>query len=127
MAKFTGKNMTSSFGGTSISCLTSLETNETVDVYTASCAEGSYKVRAVGLADAMFTLNMLLDTSDHDTIIAALAPGSTGAFAASTNGTLGPQYVAASSYVESLAVSAPVEGFVTATATVGVDGALTTS
>jgi hypothetical protein len=128
MAKFTGKNMVATFGSNGLTCLTSIESNESADIYTASCAGDTYKSRAVGLTDAQFTLTMMLDTTDYATLVPALAPGTTGAFSASTNGTnQGPQYAAASSYIESLAVSYPVEGFVSATVVVGVDGALTTS
>ena len=125
--KFTGKNMVATFGSTGISCLTALETNQSADVYTAACAGDTHKVRAIGLTDAQFTLTMMLDTTDQATLLAALEPGTSGAFSASTNTTIGPQYAAASSYIESLAVSVPVEGFVSATAVVGIDGALTTS
>lgn len=127
MAKFTGKDMVATFGSTGIDCLTALETNESADVYTAACAGDTHKSRAVGLTDAQFTLTMMLDTTTQAALLAALAPGTTGAFTASTNTTVGPTYSAASSYVESLAVSAPVEGFVTATAVIGVDGALVTA
>ena len=127
MAKFTGKNMVATFGGTAIDCLTAFETNESADIYTASCAGDTYKVRAVGLTDAQFTLTMMLDTTTQAALIAALAPGTTGAFSCSTNTTVGPTYAAAASYVESLAVSNPVEGFVSATAVIGVDGALVTA
>jgi len=127
MAKFTGKNMVATFGSTGIDCLTTLETNESADIYTASCAGATHKSRAVGLTDAQFTLTMLLDTATYATLVPALKPGTTGAFSASTNGTQGPTYAAAASYIESLNVSYPVEGFVTATAVVGVDGALTTA
>ena len=127
MAKFTGKNMVATFGALGITCLTSLETNQSADIYTAACAGDTHKVRAVGLTDAQFTLSMMLDTTDQDTLLAALEPGTSGAFSASTNTTVGPQYQATSSYVESLAVSVPVEGFVSATAVIGIDGDMTTS
>lgn len=127
MAKFTGKNMVATFGGTAIGCLTSIDTNETADIYTASCAGDSYKVRAVGLTDAKFTLSGMLDSATATTLLSALAPGTSGAFSASTNGTYGPSYAAAASYSESLSVTVPVEGFVAFTAVIGVDGALTTS
>jgi hypothetical protein len=124
MAKFTGSEMTASFGGVPVGCLTGIETSESADVYTAACAGVTYKVRAVGNIDASFTLTFLLDTTTHAAELAAFAAGSTGAFTCSTNGTLGPQYSAASSIAESLNTSVPVEGFVTATLVVGVDGAL---
>ena len=127
MAKFTGKNMVATFGGVRLSCLTSIETNQAADIYTASCAGDTYKVRAVGLTDASFTLSFMLDTATQGSELAALQPGATGAFSASTNTSIGPQYAAAASYVESLNTSIPVEGFVSGTAVVGVDGALTTS
>ena len=127
MAKYTGKNMVATFGGVTLSCLTGIETSEAADIYTAACAGQTYKVRAVGNIDAAFTLSFLLDTGTQAAELAALAPGSTGAFSASTNTTVGAQYAAAAAYIENLNTSVPVEGFVTGTATVGVDGALVTS
>ena len=125
MAKYTGSNMAATFGGVGVDCLTGIETSEQADIYTASCAGGSYKVRAVGLVDAMFTLTFLLDTTTQAAELVAFAAGSTGAFTCSTNGTIGATYNVAAAYVESLNTSVPVEGFVTATMVVGVDGAMT--
>jgi hypothetical protein len=124
MAKFTGKNMTATFGGTALLCLTGIETNQAADIYTAACSGLTYKVRAVGATDASFTLSFLLDTTTHAAEMAQLQPGTTGAFTCSTNGTLGPTFSAAAAYSESLNVSVPVEGFVSGTAVIGVDGAL---
>lgn len=125
MAKFTGKNMAATFGSTALECLTGIETNQAADIYTAACAGQTYKVRAVGATDATFTLSFLVDTTTHAAELAAIDPGTTGAFTCSTNGTLGPQYSAAAAYSESLSLSVPVEGFVSGSVVIGVDGALT--
>lgn len=127
MAKYTGKNMVATFGGVAVSCLTGVETSESADMYTAACANQAYKSKAVGNIDASFTLTMLLDTTTHAAELAAFAAGSSGAFSCSTNTTVGAQYAAASAYIESLNSSVPVEGFVTATMVVGVDGDLVVS
>jgi len=127
MAKYTGSNIVATFGGVAIGCITGMETSESADVYTVSCAGGSYKSRAVGLVDAQFTLTFVLDTTTHSAELAALAAGSSGAFSASTNTTVGATYAVASAFIESLNTSVPVEGFVTGTVTVGVDGAMTTA
>ena len=127
MAKYTGSNLAATFGTTGITAVTGMETTESADVYTVSCAGDSYKSRAVGLVDAQFTLTFVLDTTTHATLLAKIAAGTTGAFTASTNATAGAQYSVASSFIESLNTSVPVEGFVTGTVTVGVDGALTTT
>ena len=127
MAKYTGSELVATFGGVKIGCITGMETSESADVYTISCAGNDYKSRAVGLVDAQFTITFVLDTTTHGTELAALAAGSTGAFSASTKTSVGAQYAVASAFVESLNTSVPVEGFVTGTVVVGVDGAMTTA
>ena len=124
MAKFSGENLAATFGSNSWLCITSIETSETADVYTASCAGSSYKVRVVGSIDATFTINYLADTAgseqtDH-------RPGTSGTFTCSLNATDSAQYSAAA-LVESHNVSAPVDGIVTGTVVVGVNGELTVS
>lgn len=124
MAKFTGENMAATFGSATWLCITSIESNESADVYTQACAGSSYKARAVGPIDAMFTINYLADNAgtehtDH-------RPGTTGTFTASFNGTYGPDFVGAA-IIESHSQSAPVEGFVTGTVVIGIDGELTVS
>lgn len=127
MTKFTGKDMTATFGGVAFSCLTGIETNTSADVYTAACAGSAFKSRAVGTTDASFTVSFLIDTSTHAAELAAFVAGATGAFSCSTNTTLGPQYAAAAAIMESVNTSNPVEGFVSGTAQIGVDGTLVIS
>ncbi len=122
MAKFTGENITATFGGNTWLCITSIEVTETADVYTQACAGSSYKSRAVGPVDATIVVNYLADDggSEHTDF----RPGTSGTFTASINGTYSPSYEAAA-IIESHAQPAPVEGFVNGTVTFGVDGALT--
>lgn len=127
MTKFTGKSMAATFGGVALTCLTGVETNQQADIYTAACAGQTYKSRAVGNIDAAFTLNFLLDTDTHAAELAAINPGTTGAFSLSTNGTMGPQYQATTAYAENLSLSIPVEGFVGGSVTIGIDGEMTIS
>ena len=127
MAKFTGKSMTATFGGVALSCLTGIETNQSADVYTAACAGNTYKSRAIGLTDASFTLNFLLDTLTNGAELAIMEPGTTGTFSVSSNGTWGPSYQATDAYSESLNISLPVEGYVSGTCVIGIDGAMTIS
>lgn len=123
MAKFTGRNIAATFGATTWVCITSVEISETADVYTQACAGSSYKSRAVGPIDASFTINYLADgTGTEDT---SYRPGTTGSFSCSLNATLWGQYSATTAIIESHTVSAPVEGFVTGTVTIGIDGAMT--
>lgn len=122
MTKFTGKNMAATFGATGFVCLTSVELNQTADVYTQSCAGSTYKSRVVGSTDATFTISYLADTTGSEDT--ALVPGSTGTFTASLNATAWGQCSGAG-IIESHSISAPVEGFVTGTVVVGIDGALT--
>lgn len=122
MTKFTGKNMAATFGATGFVCITSIDLNQTADVYTQSCAGSTYKARVVGGTDASFTINFLADTTGTE--YSALEPGTTGTFTASLNTTNWAQYSGAG-IVESMSVSSPVEGFVTGTVVVGIDGALT--
>lgn len=123
MTKYTGKNMTATFGSTVFNCLTSLEYSGTADVVTAACAGSSYKARAVGTTDASFTLNYIFDTTGK-TELTNLAPGTTGTFTASTNGTYGPTF-SGSGIVESHDVTSPADNFVAGTVVIGIDGALT--
>jgi len=124
MTKFTGENMAATLGADGFVCITSIDVSETADVYTQACAGSSYKARVVGTIDAMFTINYLADTtSSEDT---AFTPGTTGTFTCSLNGTSWGQYTG-SGIVESSAVSSPVDGFVTGTVVIGIDGVLTKS
>ena len=122
MTKFTGKDMVATFGAAAITCLTSLESSQTADVYTQACAGSTYKSRVVGTTDASFVINFLMDTTGSES--SNLAPGTTGTFTASTNGTWPPTFSGAG-IVESLSISSPVDGFVTGTATIGIEGQLT--
>jgi hypothetical protein len=124
MSKFTGKNMVATFGSTGFTCLTSLESTENADVFTAACAGATYKARAIGTIDAKFTLNFLSDTATEEHV--NFRPGTSGTFTASLNGTWGPSFSGAGQ-IESISISSPVEGFVTGTLVVGIDGALTVS
>lgn len=123
MAKYTGANITATFGSTAWGCITSVEVTQTADVYAQSCAGASYKSKVVGPTDASFTISYLADAVAEQT---ALVPGTTGTFSCSLNATAAAQYTGAG-IIESHNVSAPVEGFVTGTVTVGIDGALTIS
>lgn len=122
MTKFTGKNMAATFGSTSFPCITSIEVNQTADIYTASCHSSTYKSRVVGSTDASFTINFLADTDGSE--YSAIVPGTTGTFTASLNTTNWAQYSGAG-VVESLNISSPVEGFVAGSVVIGIDGALT--
>ena len=124
MAKFTGENLAATMGAASWTCITSIDISENADVYTAACAGSSYKSRAVGTIDATITVNYIADTAgseqtDH-------RPGTSGTFTCSLNATASAQYSGAA-IIESHNVSAPVEGFVTGTVVIGIDGALTVS
>ena len=123
MAKFTGKDMVATFGAISFSCLNSLEVSMTADVYTISCACATYKSKVVGNTDAGFSLNYTFDNAAA-TELSGILPGTTGTFTASTNGTYAPTFSAAT-VVESHSISTPVEGMVSGTIGLAVDGALT--
>ena len=122
MAKFTGKNAAATFGGDTWSCITSIEASETADVYSQGCAGSDYKVRVVGTTDATITINYLADDGGSEQ--SDFRPGTSGTFSVSMNGTYGPDY-SGTGIIESHNVSAPVEGFVTGTVVIGIDGALT--
>lgn len=124
MAKFTGENIVATFGSATWLCITSVEVNETADIYTENCAGSSYKVRAVGPIDATITVNFLADTAGSE--YTSFRPGTSGTFTASINGTYSPQYEAAC-IVESLGQPSPVGGFVSGSVSFVVDGALTVS
>lgn len=122
MAKYTGENIVATFGAATWLCITSVEASENADVYTVSCAGSSYKSKIVGPIDATFTINYVADSAGTEDT--AHRPGTTGTFTCSLDGTSGTQYTAAGN-IESHSVSAPVEGFVTGTVVIGVNGELT--
>ena len=124
MTKYTGFDMTSSFGGTAFSCINSADVNIAADIYTAACAGETWKSRAAGANEASFTMNYTLDTTSTGTFYNALLPRTTGTFTLSTNGTYSPTYSAAA-LIESHNQSVPVEGIVTGTVVIGVNGTLT--
>lgn len=124
MTKFSGFNMTATFGSTAFSCLNSADVNLSADIYTAACAGETWKSRVGGASEASFTLNYTLDSTDTAGFYNDTAPGTTGTFTLSTNGTYAPTYSAAA-IVESNNQSVPVEGISTGTIVVGVNGAMT--
>lgn len=122
MAKFTGANITATMGSSTWLCITSVETNESADVYTQACAGSSYKARVVGPIDASFTINYLADTTGNEA--KDFRPGTTGTFTCSLSTGTYNQFSGAG-IIESHSMSAPVEGFVTGTVVIGINGALT--
>ncbi len=123
MTKYTGFNMAATFGTSGFDCLNSVDVNMSADIYTAACAGETWKSRVAGANEASFTVNYTMD-STNTTLIDDILPGTTGTFTLSTNGTYYPTFEA-TAVVESNNVSNPVEGIVTGTAVIGVNGALT--
>lgn len=115
--------MSATFGSTGFGCLNSVDVNLSADIYTAACAGETWKTRVAGANEASFTINYTMDTT-ATTLIDDILPGTTGTFTLSTNGTYYPTFSAAA-VVESNNISNPVEGIVTGTATIGVNGAMT--
>lgn len=124
MTKYTGFDMAATFGSTGFGCLNSADVNIAADIYTAACAGETWKSRAAGANEASFTINYTLDTTNTATFYNAVLPRTTGTFTLSTNGTYSPTYSAAA-VIESHNQSVPVEGIVTGTIVVGVNGTLT--
>lgn len=78
MAKFTGKSMTLTFGGNTITCLQSVETSEAADVAMIECAGATAKEKVIGLTDAKMTVNLALNTNDN-TLLGYFDIGDVGA------------------------------------------------
>ena len=124
MTKFSGFNMSATFGTTAFDCLNSADVNLSADIYTAACAGETWKSRVGGASEASFTLNYTLDDTATSDFYNDTAPGTTGTFTLSTNNTLSPTYSAAA-IVESNNQSIPVEGISSGTIVIGVNGAMT--
>lgn len=123
MAKYTGINMVATMGSVGFDCLTNVDVDMSADVYTASCAGTTFKVRVVGPTNATFTLNFMMDDSSK-AVATGLPPGTTGTFSFSSNGTIGPTYTCAG-IVESARLSVPADNIVGGTVVVGSDGTVT--
>lgn len=115
--------MTATFGSTAFGCLNSVDVNLAADIYTAACAGETWKSRVAGASEASFTVNYTFDSASASEL-SSVTPGTTGTFTLSTNGTWSPTFDAAT-VVESNNMSVPVEGIVTGTAVIGVNGTLT--
>lgn len=124
MTNYTGKSMTLTIGGNSITCLTSVDHTEQADIAVASCAGQSYKSKAVGNVDGTMTVNGMLDTTNGTTVLGYLAPGTTGAASLNTGNTT---IAYADSVVVSRQVTSPADNFVVFTSTIGANGAITAS
>jgi hypothetical protein len=124
MTKYTAFNMTGTFGTTAFVCLNSADVNMAADIYTAACAGETWKSRVAGANEASFTINYTLDSASTAAFFNALLPRTTGTFTLSTNGTYSPTYSAVA-VIESHNMSDPVEGIVTGTIMIGVNGSLT--
>lgn len=122
MAKFTGKSQTLTFGGNSLTCITSVDTNEATDIAMAECAGSTYKTKVAGLASATMTVNMALETDDV-TLMGYVDPGDTGAVvwlpAGAATGNI--QWDSTNGTISSRTLSAPVNGIVAMTVVIELD------
>jgi len=113
MAKFTGKDQTVTFATESLTCITSVEYGDEVDMYTVECAGASAKTHIAGLSDISMTVNGILDQTDDDPLLAAIDPGDAGALdwypAGETANYM--HFDCANATVMSRTVSDPVNGF----------------
>jgi len=78
MTKFSGKDMTLTVGGNSITCLQSIETDERLDIYEVECAGATDKEKVAGLKSSRMTL-VLAVNQDDVTVLGYLDPGDGGA------------------------------------------------
>jgi hypothetical protein len=128
MSKFNGATMIATFGTWGLDGLTSVEFSSDADITEQAISGQTYKAQIVGIPNASFTLDMLLDnaTPVPASLQNALVPGATGTFSFDPirANTFGGSY-SGIGLVRSRNVSFPVEGFVTARFEIGIDGALT--
>lgn len=128
MAKFSGKDMIATFGTWTLDGLTSVEFTSAADITEQAISGQTYKAQIVGVPNAQFTINMLLDNVSPlpGGLLTALTPGQTGVFSFDPvrGSTFGSTFAGAG-LIRQRDVSFPVEGFVSAQLQVGIDGALT--
>lgn len=130
MSKFNGSSMIATFGTWTLDGLTSVDFTSTADITEQAISGQTYKAQIVGIPSASFTLNFLLDNASPvpASLLNALVPGVTGTFTFDPirTSTFGGSYSGVG-LVRQRDVSHPVEGFVTASLQIGIDGALTIS
>lgn len=130
MSKYNGKQMLATFGTWTLDGLTEVEFSSDADVVEQAISGQTYKAQIVGVPNAAFTLNFLLDNASPvpATFLSALTPGNTASFQFDSDrtGTFGPAF-SGTGQVRSRNVSFPVETFVAATVEMVIDGALTIS
>ena len=64
MALYSMINGTLDINGTAITCLLTVSTSETVDIFVAECAGSTFKQKVAGLTDASMSVTFNTDDSD---------------------------------------------------------------
>lgn len=130
MSKFNGKNMLGTFGTWALNGLTEVGFSSDADVVEQAISGQTYKAQIVGVPNASFSINALLDNDSPApaTFMTALTPGNTGTFTfdSDSTSTYGPTF-SGIGQVRSRSISFPVENFVAYTLEIAIDGALTIS
>lgn len=114
--------MTLTIGGNAITCLQSVDTDESIDVYQVACAAATDKENVAGLKSSRMSVTLALETDDV-TVLNYFEPGDTGAVVfRPTGANAGDINIAATaSIVSNRRTSTPVEGIGVASFDVALD------
>ena len=86
MAKFTGKSQTASFDSVSVTCITSIEYDDSVDTFMTDCASSAgIKSTVTGLRQISGTVDLLIEADDV-TEFNNYQPGDSGAWSHNPTG-----------------------------------------
>ena len=121
MAKITGKAQTLTLGGNAITCIQSIDYSEAADEYLTACSGSGSKGHITGQVNITATVNVLLDAV-ATTQLGYFDPGDSGAWVHGFTATsLDTEINSTNATVITRSISAPVEGLIAATFTVGLD------
>lgn len=130
MAKFNGKNMLGTFGTWALNGLTEVEQQSSADTIEQAISGQTYKAQIVGVPNANFTIDMLLDNASPApaAFLTALTPGNTGTFSfdSDSTNTTSPAFSGVGS-VRDRSVTFPVEQFTALRLQIAIDGDMTIS
>lgn len=123
MARFAlNSNSVFTLDSNSIPCLTSADTNETIDAFLTMCAGDAYKSTVTGKKQATITLNFEINNNDV-TFLNDFAVGASGAMLFQPNGTTAGDisYSSTNATVVDRSESYTTSGFGTGTVTINLD------
>lgn len=125
MGKFNGKNMIATWGTYTMDGLTQVEFQSSAEIIEEAISGQTYKEQIVGIPNALFSLDGLLDdvTPSPQDWLDAVTPGNTGSYSfdSNRNSTYAPSF-AGDGQIRTRNVTFPAEQFVSWSLEVAITG-----